>query len=138
MNFDQNTLKNMDLTPAQIEILRETKEEGVCEPELFEKLGMAEEGFAKLMRTLRAFKKEKVFRQEVSEAELSAVSGGEHKDPNYTRDICEKASMWRIDDPSFPSCNSTVEDGSWCTESDACWGDAIVYVNMKTCKKAWE
>ncbi len=138
MIFDQITLQNLDLTPAQIAILRETKEEEINEPELSKKLGMDEEHFAKLMRSLRAFREENVFRQEVSDAELIAVSGGEHKDPTYTRDICEKTNMWRIDDPSFPSCNSTVEDGSWCYENDACWGDSIVYVNMKKCRRAWE
>lgn len=131
----KNSLSKLDTISEKINaLLSEGEFETISESELFEKLGVSEEEFMSMMCSYR---EGLVFRQEVSEEELALATGGEKKNPRYTWDICSESHGWRIDDPSFPSCNNTVEDGSWCMSSDACYGDAIVYANMQSCSKAW-
>ena len=123
------------LSDAQKDILYEAAETPIGEKELFEKLGVDEKQFSVIMK---AFDREdEVFRQEVSEEELSAVSGGTMKCRQTSHFDCPSAHYHLIYEPSFPSCVKTVEDGSWCFNVDACYGDAIEYVGMTDCSKAW-
>lgn len=124
-----------ELIPEQESALRRKLTGPVSEKELFEALGVSESDFEKFMNTLR---EEAVFQQALSEEELALASGGVKKNPKNTWDICQATVLWRIDDPSFPSCNATVEDGSWCISSDACYSNAITYENMKSCSRAWQ
>lgn len=78
---------------------------------------------------------EAVFLQELAEDELDAVSGGAQA-PFYLG--CEEASQRWIYANSFPNCASTVEEGSWCSSSDACTLSAVVYRGMEDCGKAWK
>ena len=77
---------------------------------------------------------EQVFKQEVSDDELDAVSGGVGSDAdcsgNVERDIYGGAG--------FPNCTMSVEDGSMCFKSDACFAGPASYYNMKDCFRAWE
>ena len=78
---------------------------------------------------------EAVFTQELAEDELHAVSGGA-KAPYYLG--CDESSQRWIYAYNFPNCASTVEEGSWCSSSDACSLSAIVYRGMENCGKAWK
>lgn len=81
-----------------------------------------------------------VFDQELSMADLDAAAGGVATDDevfsskncrsNHERDIYGK--------DGFPNCARTVEDGSHCGSTDACYQDAVLYLGMGiSCSKAW-
>ena len=130
-------LKGMSgLSEEQKAVLLKAAEKPVHEQELFEKLGVSEQVFGEIMKA--SAKEEQVFEQEVSETELSAVSGGS---ANYCKSAvninCARSHFWNIYENGFPHCASTVEDGSWCWDVDACYSDSIEYVEMKDCTKAW-
>ena len=74
----------------------------------------------------------KVFDQELSTDDLSAVSGGENG-PEDSH--CVKQHYRNI---HKDGCAATVGDGSWCGTNDACYHDAVVYTGMKDCNKAWK
>ena len=76
-----------------------------------------------------------VFEQEVSTDEIEAVAGG---DCERVQARCTVETIRWIYENSFPDCAATVEDGSWCYESDACYGEAILYYGMTECHKAWK
>ena len=80
---------------------------------------------------------EKIFKEEVSEEELKAVSGAGHDCLGSPHD-CAENHFHNIYERGFPDCQATVEDGSWCSSADACFSSAIEYVGMKECKKAWK
>ena len=123
-----------ELTSEQKDALKDAVGSQINERNLFEKLGIEESRFAAFMNALR---EEQVFSSELSENELEAASGGARKDEMWN-DTCSKAVKWYIYDTKFPDCNSTVDDGSWCSDSDACYSSAIVYSDMKTCGRSWE
>ena len=89
-------------------------------------------------------KEKDVFEQEISPDDLNAVAGGsEIVDPAWDNN-CTKQHYRDIYEGGFANCANTVENGSHCGNSDACYNDAIVYKGMKTgcsfadCHKAWE
>ena len=155
-----------ELTDEQKTVLCEFVDKEIKEPELFEKLGVAEE---KLKEFLEAVRKEKaVFFQELSEKELAAVAGGEYCEGGYSCSFLNNIpddvtcgadnyyscdAVERYDDPAnchfmqerniyggqgFANCASTVESNSFCARSDACYAGAVHYQNMRDCHKAWE
>ena len=128
-----------ELTDEQKKILEGAQKNPVSEKELFEKLGVDIDSFAAFMK--EAITEEEVFSQEVSAEELSYVAGGKSYPGLCDSAVninCARSNYYRIYDNSFPNCNATVEDGSWCYESDACYGNAITYVDLKECAKAWK
>ena len=76
-----------------------------------------------------------IFEQDLSKEEMEAVAGG--KGQNSDDHNCYDDWARYIYVPDFPNCAATVEDGSWCGRNDACTSDAIVYLDMKDCAKAW-
>ena len=93
-------------------------------------------------------KEKKVFSQEVNRDDLNAAGGfytNEDQDncayPN--RENCTSYHRRYIyQGAGFPNCAKSVEDGSHCDFSDACYNDAIEYTDMKECffadcHKAW-
>ncbi|MBE5999418.1 MAG: hypothetical protein E7237_07395 [Sarcina sp.] len=86
-------------------------------------------------------KERQIFEQELSREELEAISGGFHQrktdKPDADTDDCTSLLNRDIYEDGFPNCTATVEDGSWCARGDACYGNAIGYLNMKDCHKAW-
>ena len=110
----------------------------LSEKELFEKLDVDENKFFAFIKALR--REQEVFDQDVSEEELLAVAGG-RKDENCTDSRtydCAQVHFRKIYENGFPNCLSSVEDGSWCSEADACFAQAIEYVDMTDCSKSWE
>ena len=83
---------------------------------------------------MRELSEEKIFAQKVSDDELMAVEGGK-TDKNGG---CIDVFLRSIYTGSFPNCASTVVNGSRCTSADACSINAILYVDMKKCHRAWE
>ena len=90
-------------------------------------------------------KEEEVFAQSLSDEELESVNGGwvycgstPEGEPTEPTSHCELILSRDIyGDAGFANCAATVEDGSWCGNNDACFGNAIMYTNMKNCSKAW-
>ena len=103
-----------------------------------------------------------VFEQELSLDDLDAVAGGyeatsgcdaaamakgygaaiadaiypDKKDANTSN--CDNYHTRQIyGGGGFPNCAATVEDGSWCKSSDACYNEAIDYKDTSSCSKAW-
>ena len=116
------------------------------EKALFAKLnemgaGMDERKFAEIMEAAAIVKEGDVFSQEVSLDELESVAGGISMDSNTNN--CER--WWRRNiygGNGFANCAATVEDGSWCDNSDACHDVAVAYTGIKgcfisDCSKAW-
>ena len=87
-----------------------------------------------------ASRRNSIFVQPVSGDELAAIIGGNgHNVCDQNMDIsCEESHNNRIYDNRFPNCNATVEENSWCESNDACYADAIVYIDMKVCDKSWK
>ena len=87
-----------------------------------------------------ASRRNSIFIQPVSGDELAAIIGGNgHNVCDQNMDIsCEESHNNRIYDNRFPNCNATVEENSWCESNDACYADAIVYIDMKVCDKSWK
>ena len=93
--------------------------------------------------------KEEILEGKLNEEELEEVAGGAHPDgvprcqlmfvsledddPNN----CTAMQSRTINEPFFPNCAATVEDGSWCEDNDACYGNAVEYKGMEDCSKAW-
>ncbi len=124
-----------NLTDKQKMILEDARNNPIPEKELFEKLGVPSDAFGTFMK--EASDRDYVLRQELSSEELAGVGGGWCE--NITDDACSRSHFHNIYEPGpFPDCHATVEDGSWCWNSDACYSDAIEYVGMKKCKKAWK
>lgn len=90
---------------------------------------------------------EQVFKQEVADDELEVVAGGYDGGNSYVDADCPSGThannnctniLYRdIYAGGFPNCAATVEDGSWCSENDACHNHAIWYKGMEDCNKAW-
>ena len=141
---DRN-MANMGLTGERKRFLE--KDFGnVIERDLLQKLSETDPGaeknsFEEYFSVIASKIEAGVFQQDVSEEELPGISRGrsetyslaepeyEHCDDNYYRYIYRGG---------FPNCAATVEDGSWCWNSDACYGDGVVYKDMTECKKAWK
>ena len=116
------------------------------EKDLFEKFSEIgpeadEFAFAEYLSGLASKIESGVFQQNVSEEELTGTSGGKSEtedlvgEPEYEH--CTADYYRYIYRGGFPNCAATVEDGSWCWDSDACYGDGVVYKGMTECKKAW-
>ena len=124
-----------DLTQEQKALIAEAAEKAIPEKELYEKLGVDDKKFAEF---LKAASDDAVFDQEVSPEELEAVAGGENDGCWNLHHPCYSSVVRSIvGGYGFPNCASTVEDGSWCDTSDACYVSAINYIDMHSCKKAW-
>ena len=89
-------------------------------------------------------KEDEVFDQELSLDDLDAAAGGSGDcnepsvcgQPSY--DSCTRNHNRQIyGGGGFPNCAATVEDGSWCKSSDACYNEAIDYKDTSSCSKAW-
>lgn len=148
-------MKNSKLTPEQHRFLKQNFRT-LNEQELYQKL--PESGseidlnaFADCLRSIASEAEANVFEQNLSEEELSAISGGkEYPCGSVAWNNC--TDIWR-DDPQnncayvwqrniyggngFANCAATVENGSWCSENDACYLNSVDYQNMKDCNKAW-
>ena len=84
--------------------------------------------------------------KELKEASAGANNDGTHRcqvamqcsyDENSNK--CVVAVFRWINDPDFPNCAATVQDGSHCMDNDACFGiNAVKYRGMHDCSKAWE
>ncbi len=90
----------------------------------------------------------KILGQELSKEDLAEVAGGKwdfdhdectnnHERQMHLRKEYAGPGAWRYE-PFFPNCAATVEDGSWCWSNDACLSEAVSYVGMNSCTKAWE
>ncbi len=89
-------------------------------------------------------KEKELFEQEVSEEELEAVNGGyglcgRTSENELFDKVSEKIKETAINiyEGGFPNCAATVDDGSWCGSSDACYGAEVKYIGMQDCQKAW-
>ena len=91
-----------------------------------------------------------ILEQEISDAELTEVSGGlphpfrpsnnnclHNRFEDSPIDACIGEWERSIYATAFPNCAATVEDGSWCSNNDACYEEAVSYTGMKDCSKAW-
>ena len=110
----------------------------LSEEELFKQLRLQQEHFGNLLRSLMTEKERKIFSQEVSEDELLAVNGGSSAcKEQFETCHCER-QVYRLlhEFPDRLNCASTVEAGSWCGESDACYLAAICYIDISHCDKA--
>lgn len=89
----------------------------------------------------------KILSQELSKEDLAEVAGGKR---DYYNDDCtnnHRRQMYLKLEwigegvshyvPCPSNCAATVEDGSWCWSNDACLDEAVVYVGMNSCTKAW-
>lgn len=120
------------------------------ELELYTKLrelgsDLKEEDFFKCLKEIAMEKETRVFSQIASEEELASINGGlcgfnGKACDNLADERCTGLYNRNIYEGGFPNCAATVEDGSWCDSSDACYLDQVVYKGMKswTCLKAWE
>lgn len=127
-----------DLTDEQKAVLEDARENGYPEQVLFEKLGVKPDAFEAFMKAIA--KREQLFRQTVSEEELTAAAGGIdalHLCDRTVHILCDGMHYRRIYDNRFPNCASAVKEDSWCSENDACYADVIEYVDLKTCGRAW-
>lgn len=90
-------------------------------------------------------KEEEVFAQSLNDEELESVNGGWNfcdeelgkGEPKGPTQHCVQILYRNIYVGGFANCAATVEDGSWCGNNDACYGNAVMYTNMKNCAKAW-
>lgn len=95
------------------------------------------------MSSTEKLNEEQVFKQEASDDELEAVSGGgnsagdEFGSWHKNSDNCTKMDTRNIyGGKGFPNCAATVEEDSWCGYNDACIMEAVAYQGMETCVKA--
>ena len=90
-------------------------------------------------------KEKRVFSQEVNRDDLNAATGGAQNDweCQATQTLnCLKHHYREIHGgKGFPNCANTVEDGSHCEHSDACYSETVFYRGMNCvifdCHKAW-
>lgn len=121
-----------DLTQEQKAIVTEAIRTRMPDKDLFEKLNGVDEGkFSEFMRAVAALREEAVMVQELSPDEMAGAAGGitTNCSQAYERDIYEGG---------FPNCAHTVEDGSWCDLTDACYAFSVAYYNTNDCSKAWK
>ena len=142
-----------EITEEQEAVLQYALDHPITEKELFAKLGIPEEQFGKFMQSFhhslseegkKEAEEEVVFAQKMSSEELSAVTGGEAPGcwQGSRRDcllqLYRHIGMDPYDDNiGCPNCANTVQDGSWCSDSDACFSMAIIYRDLTVCHKAW-
>jgi len=118
------------------------------EKELFHKLAEIgpdpdEKEFGGYVKGVAGKNEADIFRQEVSEAELTAANGGRkdgvriHFAESDPDDNCTRTQWRNIYRDSFPNCAATVEADSWCDVNDACYFLAIIYQEMEECSRAW-
>ena len=110
----------------------------LSEEELFEKLRLEQKKFGEIIRSLMTDREKQIFAQELSEEDLAAVNGGSSAcREQFETCHCER-QVYRLlhEFPGRLNCASTVESGSWCGESDACFLAAICYIDIKHCDKA--
>lgn len=124
-----------ELTEEQKAVLEEAAGKPVSEKEFYEKLGKIDEAvFTEFLKAASETKEEAVFSQEVSVEEMASAAGGSAFYGNSFS--CTDISLRKIYEP-FPNCAATVEEGSWCGRGDACYSEAIMYLDMDECSKAW-
>lgn len=130
-----------EVADDQKALLAEALNGSINEKALFEKLGVDEGKFAEFMKVLAGDIEEQVLGQELSPDEMEAIAGG-YKDgidcDSSSSANCKNWNIRNIYEGGFPNCASTVEDGSWCGENDACWASAVAYKKMKDCNRAWK
>ena len=121
-----------DLTEEQKAIVTEALEKQIPDNELFKKLDGVNEGrFAEFMRAVAAQTEDAVLAQELSPDEMAGAAGGISTD-------CTQAFERDLYEGGFPNCAHTVEDGSWCDLTDACYAFSVAYCNRQDCAKAWK
>ena len=121
-----------DLTQEQKAIVTEAIRTRMPDKDLFGKLDGVDEGkFTEFMRAVAAQQEDTVLAQELSPDEMAAAAGGitTNCSQAYERDIYEGG---------FPNCAHTVEEGSWCDLTDACYAFSVAYYNRNDCSKAWK
>lgn len=131
------------LTEEQKEVLITALKNPVSDRELFEKLGgVEEEKFARFLKALAAETEKAVMGQELSLDEIETASGGlgdrDGNDCAYNQSLnCISWEKRYAYQGGFPNCAATVEDGSFCGRNDACYDEAVGYLDLKDCAKAW-
>ena len=93
---------------------------------------MDEGKFTEFMRAVAAQQEDAVLAQELSPDEMAGAAGGQHHNG------CTQAHSRDIYEGGFPNCAHTVENGSWCDLTDACYAFSVTYYNAKDCSKAWK
>lgn len=91
------------------------------------------------MSKIEKLSEEQVFKQELADDELVAITGGDtENDDEEDQNNC-LLYLWRnILRGGFPNCAATVEEDSWCDTNDACFSQSVDYESMKRCQKAWQ
>ena len=127
-----------EFTPEQEELLAQAASGSMSEKDLFEKLKLDQHIFIELMKSQNPQSAEKaIFAQEVSEDELRGINVGYSECKEQYTAICDKQNFRYLHEyPDRLNCAATVEAGSWCGESDACYLAAICYIDLKHCDKA--
>jgi len=115
-------------------------EERASEKELAKAAGLTDErSIMSFIKAIAAAIEDGVFKQELSEEEISKISGGDFcrsSDQVYNEGCINEVKRHIY--PNFPNCAATVEDGSHCRTNDACYSDnAVNYIDMNECVKAW-
>ena len=142
-----NEKNNCTLTEEQKAFLKENFGK-MNEKELFRKFSELgpeadEKAFAEAVSAVASEIESGVFAQRVTEEELLAASGGKAACGQPFKDVpiqpdCTGNEARRIyGGNGFPNCAATVEDGSWCGSSDACYKYQVRYSEMKSCVRAW-
>ncbi len=136
-----------DISDEQKAAIQSALDNSGSEKELFEKLGVDEGKFKSFMQSFRKEfnREERVFAQEVSSEELAVVTGGS-KTGCWTGAVrsclVQQVRYMHYDyydgNAQFPNCAKTVEQDSWCFESDACYSNAVLYLEMNKCQISWE
>ena len=120
-----------ELTDEQKVTVAEALEKRIPEKELSEKLGVDEDKLARFLAAVAEQTENAVLTQELSPDELAGAAGG-------ITTNCSQAFERDIYAGGFPNCAHTVEDGSWCDLTDACYSFSVAYYNRKDCSKAWK
>ena len=87
-------------------------------------------------------KEQEIMNQEMSFDEMETVAGGRcfdhHQNTGCASEFSEHSRLFRNPDGT-PNCEATVEDGSWCSSNDACYGsNDVAYLGLQNCAKAWD
>ena len=89
----------------------------------------------------REKKEQEILNQEMSSDEMETVAGGECIIGAFQECIADVFLQYGrpiLRPDGSVNCASTVEDGSHCETTDACYRSQVVYLGLKDCDKAWK